>query len=268
MALNCKSAEEKLQISLNRFKEWCDVNALNVNIAKTKVMAFGSRSKVKKCKNVRLRIDGEQLQMVPSFKYLGLILDSTLNFTQHIASVIKNIAFKMSLLAKIKRYLNDNVALQIYKSMLLPYFDYGDVIFCKANERDLGKLQTLQNKCLKICTGKNRRFSTELIHKNTNVPFLNDMRKAHLLNFMYLRKKDRSLLNTREIRTRAHDAPLFIVPVPRSEAFKRSVSYFGSVSWNNLLPVIRNTDSFLNFKKIQKSTMLQPLNLIRPAAEA
>ena len=98
--------------------------------------------------------------------------------------------------------------------MLLPYFDYGDVIFSKANERDLGKLHTLQNKCLKICIGENKRFSTDLAHKQTKVPFLRDRRNAHLLNFMYQRKSDRSLLNTREIRTRAHDAPLFSVQVP------------------------------------------------------
>ena len=39
-------------------------------------------------------------------------------------------------------------------------------------------------------------------------------------NFMYIRKKDKALLNNREIRTRAHDAPLCKVVMPRCEAFK------------------------------------------------
>ena len=38
----------KLQSSVDRFKEWCDVNALTINASKTKVMAFASRSGVKK----------------------------------------------------------------------------------------------------------------------------------------------------------------------------------------------------------------------------
>ena len=166
-----------------------------------------------------------------------------------------------------KKYLTEKVALQIYKSMLLPYFDYADIIFCKANARDLDRLQTLQNKCLKICMGKERRFSTERIHKLANVPFLSDRRNAHLLNLMYCRKSNRALLNTREIRTRAHDAPLFNVPVPRCEAFKRSVSYFGSTEWNNLTPDVRNIDRYLTFKYKQKEAMLRPLKCIEIIAE-
>ena len=53
---------------------------------------------------------------------------------------------------------------------------------------------------------------------------------------MYSRKSDVKLLNDREIRTRAHDAPLFTVTVPRCEAFKHSVGYSGAIGWNDLPP--------------------------------
>ena len=260
--VNSIDAEAKLQLSLDKFKNWCDINALTINIAKTKVMSFASRSKVKKSKKVKIRVSGDTLKLVPPYKYLGLSLDSTLNFGQHIASIVKTISFKMTLLAKMKKILNDNVALQIYKSMLLPYFDYADVIFSRANARDLDRLQTLQNKSLKICLGRNRRFSTDQIHKQANVPFLSDRRTAHTLNFMYLQKSNKALLNNREIRTRAHDAPLFLVPIPRCEAFKRSVIYFGSTKWNDLVPDIRNIDSYVSFKYKQKVKMLEPLSRI------
>ena len=53
------------------------------------------------------------------------------------------------------------MALQIYKSMILPFLDYADVIFDKAYSKDLDKLQRLQNRCLKICSGRARVFSTK-----------------------------------------------------------------------------------------------------------
>ena len=137
------------------------------------------------------------------------------------------------------------------------------MIFNKASNKDVDKLQRLQNKCLKICIGKERRFSTELIHKLANVPFLRDRREAHVLNFMYNRKDNVLLLNRREIRTRAHDAPLLDVKIPRCEAFKRSVAYFGAVSWNNLPPDLRNTITYPAFKHIQKLKMLEPLARIQ-----
>ena len=41
-------AADKLQHSLNLFTEWSSVNALTINVKKTKLMSFGSRNRVKK----------------------------------------------------------------------------------------------------------------------------------------------------------------------------------------------------------------------------
>ena len=100
-----------------------------------------------------------------TFKYLGMVLDPTLNFNHHISSVIRTVLHKITLLAKVKKYLNNDVALQIYKSMFLPYLDYADVIFSRSNSSDLTKLQRLQNRCLRLCLGYDRLFSTNRAHK-------------------------------------------------------------------------------------------------------
>ena len=261
--VNSEEATKKLQVSVNRFASWCEVNSLTINISKTKTMAFGSRHKVKRAKNALIKLGDETLKQVPSYKYLGLILDSTLNYNLQVNQVICTVLHKPMLLSKMKKYLRDDTALSIYKSMMLPYFDYADVIFDKAVNKDISKLQRLQNRCLKICMGKDRRFSSDEAHKIAKVPFLKDRRKAHVLNFMYKRKGDVSLLNNREIRTRAHDAPLFKVSVPRCEAFKRSVGYFGAVAWNDLTPNVRNVISYGEFKHKRKVEMLDQLALIQ-----
>ena len=130
-----------LQDSRNNFSRWCKVNKLTVNTKKNKLMVFGTRSMVKKVKNVKIYLNGDILQKVPTFKYLGVILDSTLNYKHHISSILRTVLHKMVLLAKLKRYLNNDVAFHIYKSMLLPYFDYADVIYHKSNSTELNKLQ-------------------------------------------------------------------------------------------------------------------------------
>ena len=250
---NCNIAEAKLQSSMNKFAKWCSSNALTINSKKTKLMAFGSRSKVKKCSRASITLNGDKLKLVPSYKYLGVTLDQTLNYNNHISNTAKVIQHKLALLGKVKKYLNNEVALQIYKSMILPFFDYADVVYVKANATKLEKLQGLQNKCLEICLGHDRLFSTNRAHKEAKVPFLKERRRAHTLNFMYKRKCGKpNLLNNREIRTRAHDAPLFQVGIPRCEAFKRSVGYFGSTLWNDLTPTVRNINSYQEFKLKQK----------------
>ena len=165
----------------------------------------------------------------------------------------------MTLLAKMKRYLKKDVALLIYKTMLLPYLDYADVIFNNSNSGDLQKLQKLQNRCLRICLGFDARFNTDRAHKLASTPFLSDRRKAHVCNFMYVRKSRTNLLNNMEIRTRAHDAPLLHIKVPRCKAFKRSVGYFGSDMWNNLGADMRNIDSYLLFNPIDPNPAISAL---------
>ena len=176
----------ELQSSLHRFAIWCQRNKLTVNTKKTKFMCFRSRVRVKKAKNVIVTINGDRLNMVPSYKYLGMILDFTLSYNLHISSLIRTVLHKVTILSKVKKYLNDGTALLIYKSMIkLPYLDYADVVFDKAYSKDLDKPQRLQNRCLKICASRDRLFSMDLAHKLANTPFLSDRREAHTLNFMY-----------------------------------------------------------------------------------
>ena len=256
---NAEFAATLLQDSLDKFGNWCRINKLTIITKKSKFMVFGTRSKVKKAKNIKLKLSGDALQKVPTYKYLGMVLDPTLNFNHHISYVTRTILYKLTMLAKMKKYLNDNVALQIYKSMLLPYFDYADIIFHKSNSGNLDKLQRIQNKCLLLCNRQVRNASTDRVHKLAGVPFLKDRRRAHLLNFMYIRETRPELMNVREIRTRAHDAPLFNVAIPRCEAFKRSIGFFGAVEWNNLGVEHRNINLYLPFKYHMKQEMLAPL---------
>ena len=215
LGINSWEVAEKPQRSITRFSKWCEENSLTINIAKTKIMSFGSRHNVKKAKNVIVKLGNDKLQQVPSYKYLGMLLDSTLNYNLHVNQVIRTVLDKLLLLTKMKKYLRDNTATCIYKSMLLPYLDYADVVFDGALNKDISKLQKVQDKCLKVCLGKDRRYSIDAKYKLVNVPFLKDRRQAHMLNFMVTRKSKVHLLNNRERRTRAHDAPLFETSIPR-----------------------------------------------------
>ena len=64
-------------------RSWCDTNGIRMNIEKTKMMLFGSPSGLKKLPPVNIRLDGELLQMVTNYKYLGVTLDGQLNYSKH-----------------------------------------------------------------------------------------------------------------------------------------------------------------------------------------
>ena len=101
------------------------------------------------------KVYNELIDHVPSYKYLGITLDSCLTFSKHIANLIKVLNHKVYLLNKVRPNLNRKASITIYKSMILPHIDYGDLFYSASNQNLLDKIQRVQNRCLKICLNTN-----------------------------------------------------------------------------------------------------------------
>ena len=146
------------------------------------------------------------------YKYLGTIIDELLSFHNHLKNTIKILVHNIYLLQKIRYYINENAATKIYKSMILPYADYGDIFFTKANSQQLKKLQTLQNRALRIiflCLDTMIHTPVVMLHQSAQLPLLAVRREVHLINVMYKMRTNTKFINNRHIRTRLHDAPVF-----------------------------------------------------------
>ena len=98
-------------------------------------MLFGSRVKLKNTRGNRLSVNNVQLDFVHQYKYLGVILDPHLTFDKHLNNMIRITAHKITLLALIRQYLTEEASLLIYKTMILPYFDYGDILSMNASQK-------------------------------------------------------------------------------------------------------------------------------------
>ena len=101
---------------------------------------------------------------------------------------VRTVSHKIYLLTRVRKFMSNTSALLVYKTMILPFFDYADVVYHYANAKELDKLHRLQNRALKLCLGFHRREDTELVHRTAKVPLLENRRKSHVYNFMYKRK--------------------------------------------------------------------------------
>ena len=140
-------------------------------------MILGSKQKVKKSTPLPLYINNVAIDYVTSYKYLGITVDQTLSFNLYLNQVIKTVSYKISLLIKIRKYITSKSAIQVYKSMSIPYLDYGDILFNHGPSKLLDKLQKLQNRSLKVCFDPQRNMTIENMHTEANVMFLHNRRK-------------------------------------------------------------------------------------------
>ena len=252
---NMINVKNDMQRDLGKIASWCGRNKLSLNIKKTKNMLFGSRHKLKRTKCDKLQINDAKLEFVSQYKYLGVILDSNLAFTKHLNNVIRIVSHKINLLAKVRRYLDNRASLLIYKTMILPYFDYGDILFMKSQKHLLSKLDHLQKRALKMCLHITGDVPENILLTSADVAHLGRRREAHILNYMYKNKEKEELLDMKNVNTRSRVAPLFKTVIPSCEKYKNSALYHGAILWNMLTVNIRNIDSFDSFKAHQKKAM-------------
>ena len=137
----CKN---NMQSDITHLSDWCHRKKLSLNIKKTKCMLFGSRVSLKNTRCPKLSINDINIDFVQHYKYLGVILDPHLTFNKHLNDFIKITANKINLLSKVRQYISESASVTIYKTMLLPYFDYGDILFINSTTKLLDKVDLLQ----------------------------------------------------------------------------------------------------------------------------
>ena len=76
---------------------------------------------------------------------------------------------RLRMLGKLKHTIRKNLKLLPYKTLIMPLFDYGDIIYDGLNQRDNIMLQRLQNSALRIILDVKRDCSTELMHSELNL---------------------------------------------------------------------------------------------------
>ena len=112
---------------------------------------------------------------------------------------------------------------------MLPYLDYGDIFVTHSNLKQIKKLQTLQNKAIRICLNTQIYTPIDVMHQSVQLPKLSMRREAYLVIFMYKYRNDTKYVNKRNVRTRLHDAPFFVTKRPNNEKYKQNVFYYGAV---------------------------------------
>ena len=186
---SCKSlneAHKRMQKDLNALQKWCTANGIFVNVSKTKFMLFGSKILLAKYNLPYnyLKINCQPIDRVRNYSYLGVTLDEQLNYEMHAINTIKRVKCKLAQLRRMKYCLNKQGALLVYKNMILPILEYGDIFMSSLSVATRKKLQVMQNKALRIALNSHNQESTAELHKLAKLSKLKVRRKLHVLQFL------------------------------------------------------------------------------------
>ena len=150
----------KFRIYIKQLLEWCDINKMDINWSKTFFMIITNQ----RFKHpTTIEVLNINIEVVKTFKLLGVLIDDKLNFSEFVHQTKKDIYKKLFSIKKIF-YLSKSVKIQFFKSFLMPHFNYclSLVIYYPKSS-----IQTLAN-TFYYCLYKLFKFKVETEPSETN----------------------------------------------------------------------------------------------------
>ena len=128
------------------FVNWCDKNYIYLNVSKTKEMCTDFRKNQKCHKPVYIK--GEALERVDTYKYLGVIFESKLNWKENINSVLKKVNSRMHYIRKLKSFgVNSDMLVTFYNAVMCSIVTFGSVCWGgNISKLDRGSLEKIVKK--------------------------------------------------------------------------------------------------------------------------
>ena len=83
-AISAAQLQSHLNDDLKFVSKWVEMNKLTLNVSKTKLMVIGGKQRLSRLNSIELSINKELIGQVDNFKYLGIIITETFDWSDHI----------------------------------------------------------------------------------------------------------------------------------------------------------------------------------------
>ena len=188
-------------------------------------------------------------------KHLGMILDSKLNFNQHLSEKISKTNRGIGLIKRLRYDLSRKTLITVYKSHIRPHLDYGDIIYDRPNvENFVNRIESVQYNAALAITGAIRGTSRERIYEELGFESLAKRRWYRRLCAFWKIVKGLSPKYLKNILPPIQPSRnptrqnLFITFTRKTDYFANSFFPFSVNQWNNLDPVIKDLKTISSFK--------------------
>ena len=195
-------------------------------------------------------------------KYLGLILDSKLNFKSHVDYIIRKVMKRIGAMYRSKALLPIKYRKMFANALMLPQFDYLDTIYCRAGKTKLAELDTLYKKVAKIALNVPQTESSLNVYRDMKWLPLHLRRQLHLSNYMFRIIHDNCPTNFMNkfsyISGGSRSGESCNLYVNRSTSHK-NFQYLGAKCWNNVPTDLRNLPDVKSFSDSYKKQLLSSI---------
>ena len=257
---NLDSLCKEISLELDKLNVWFAVNKLSLNVSKTNYIVFGRKRKLDSV----LTIHGTEIERVQVTKFLGVLIDEKLNWSEQIFKVKSKLLKCVGVLYKARIYLDNNAMLMLYNAIILPYLSYCVEVWGNTYKTKLNSIRSIQKRAIRLVCNVTKYEHTsplfktvkalkllELIEYKTCIVMYHayNSKLPHKLQSLFELGRDSSYYSTRQ----KHK---FKVCYKRTNMKAHCITSIGTTLWNKLPNNIYENKNLYSFKSKLKHFLL------------
>jgi len=250
---------------------WFKTNKLSVNASKTNFMILGTPHMTNKHDyhdSLQIILDGTKLDRVTNTKFLGIVIDENITWKHHIDATSKTISRNIGVINKLKHYIPERILHSLYCSLVMPYINYGILVWGNACKTYVDKIFKIQKWAMRVISNSHYRSHSDPIFKRLNITNIFDTFELEVGVFMYKFENGElpsSFNNFFKKRSDIHDYQTRqkddYDQTNNKKCFPdHSVRTKGPILWNSLNDSQKNSKTTIHFRNQFKKHLLSKQN--------
>ena len=149
----------KMSANADRIMSWASLYKLRLNVDKTKAMVIGSTYYMNSLPSVVrsfIVIEGTPVVYESALRYLSVVLDSKLNWNEHIAHICRRVRALMYRLYYFRKSTNLRLRKHLIQMLLFPVIDYYCLVYNNLSNDVNSRLQKFVNSGIRYIYGLKR----------------------------------------------------------------------------------------------------------------
>ena len=140
----------RLSRCVNELQSWLVTNKLKMNPDKMAFFIAASPTHLKNLDHLTFNLNGTQIHPSPSVRNLGVVFDRNMSMSAHITQLCRSLNWHIRNLSRIRRFLDFSACHNAVRALILSKLDYGCCLLNGVSQKDVSRLQRLQNRCARL----------------------------------------------------------------------------------------------------------------------
>ena len=254
-------AIDRLNNDLTTIAQWSTKHGLYLNADKTQCLIIRHRRSRNTINNANISTVILNDTIIPYssvVRNLGIYLDSHFDWKDQVNHICKKVFSILHSLNRFKHFLPLKLKHTLIQTLVMPHFDYCDMLFTDLKTDLNNRLQRAHNACIRYICNIRRYDHVSPSFRALSWLRLSDRRTIHSLSLLfqilhtsvpsYLKSRFQHLSSYHNLDTRSQEKSLLLIPQHRTSLYSQSYTVSISRVWNSLSSHVRDCRSLPSFR--------------------